>query len=217
MWAFSDLATPGRRARPEGWPEDALASKARLDAGRARNSASVPRRRSCEPAKGAACKSSELALEREMIARTGLRAAVPKLHNIDRAGSSHYSAAPSGDLCTTSKRLFQVGLFQISRRENRRSVRTAGDGSQHGSRELRSNGARSNQMREVLSHASFPQRGLSSRAASRVAGAGWGPSFPAVFQQISLPRSKFTNVEHDVLGVSAQVSRSGRQRNSFFT
>jgi hypothetical protein len=47
---------------------------------------------------------------------------VPRRVKVDSRGSCHYSAAPSGDLCSALKRFFQwIGW------ETRRSVRTAGD------------------------------------------------------------------------------------------
>jgi hypothetical protein len=56
----------------------------------------------------------------EMVNAPGGR--VPRRVKVDTKGSCHYSAAPSGDLCSALKRFFQLIGW-----ENRRSVRTAGD------------------------------------------------------------------------------------------
>jgi hypothetical protein len=54
--------------------------------------------------------------------RTNPSSSGPKSDNVDMTVPSNYSAAPSGDLCTTSKRFFgSVGW------ENRKSVRTRAD------------------------------------------------------------------------------------------
>jgi len=62
-----------------------------------------------------------------MIARTNPRSSGPKSDNVDMTVPSNYSAAPSGDLCTSSMR-----FFGAVRWENRKSVRTRADRAQSG-------------------------------------------------------------------------------------